>query len=193
MVRGGRRHGEDLCENFDALAWGHGDRPTEAQKRRVARNTVVDEHEARVTTDVAVDTRGHRDVVGSRDELRLVTDDHGPEELGLALQVEPVYVVRRVAHETSGQLARTEMRERAEALDLEGTVRDELTSDLHVREGALAEVRSREQTSLLLHGLAVLADVVGCGDDTTGQRVIKGLMETLDNANDCGHVLSSPF
>ena len=85
------------------------------------------------------------------------------------------------------------MGEGSETLDLEGPVRDELTSDLHVGEGALTQVRPREQPGLAGHGLAVLTDVVGRGDHTTGQGVVQGLVEALNNADDCGHFLPFPF
>lgn len=186
-------HGEDLSENFDALARRHGDRATEPKQMVMSWLAIVDQHESRVATDVAIDACSHGDIVSARDKLGLVTDRNRPVELALALEVEPVYVVRGAPNQACRQLAGTEVRQAAEGLDLEGPVSDELSGDLHVRPGSVTKVGAREQTGLGRHGLVVGTDVLNSGRNATAKRVVQGLMQSLNNSNDCGHFLSSPF
>lgn len=193
MIRIARDHGEDLSENFDALARGHGDRSTEPKQMVVSWLAVVDQHEGGVATDVAIDACGHGDIVGARDELGLVTDRDRPIELALALEVEPVHVICGAPDQACRQLTGAEMRHAAEGLDLEGPVSDELAGDLHVRPSSVTKVGTREQTGLIRHGLVVGTDVLGSGRNPPAKRVVQWLMETFNNTNDCGHVLSSPF
>jgi hypothetical protein len=85
------------------------------------------------------------------------------------------------------------VREAAERFNLEGPVSDELSGDLHVRPGSVTKIGSREQTGLSGHGLVVGTDILCSGRNATAKRVVKGLMETLNNTNDCGHFISFPF
>jgi hypothetical protein len=185
-------HGEDLSENFDALARRNGDRSTEPKQMVMSGLAVVDQHEGGVAADVAIDACGHGDIVGARDELGLVTDRDRPEELALALEVEPMHVVRGAPDQACRQLAGAEVRQATEGLDLEGPVSDELSGDLHVRPRSVTEIGSREETGLRCHGLVVGTDVDGRRCNTAAKRVVKGLMETLNNTYDCGHFLSLP-
>lgn len=184
-------HGEDLCENFDTLARGNGDRATEAKQVVMSRLAVVDQHETGITTDVTIDTGCHRNVVRSGDELGLVTDGDSPEELRLALEVQPMHVVCRASDQTGGEETRTEVREATKRLDLEGTVGNELTGDLHVGPSAVTQVLSREQTGLRGHGLVVGTNLAGRCRHTASESVIQGLMEAFDYADDCGHFFLS--
>lgn len=177
-------HLEDLCEDVDALAGRDEDGAPEAQQRRMARVAVIDEDQVGVPTDVAVDASGHRDVVRSRRELGLVAYGQGPEELSLALEVQPVDAVRRGHGGQTGP----EVRPDAERLDLEGTVGHELTGDTHVGPRLVAQVVTREQPGLGRHRLVSSADVDGCGYDTTAHGIVQGLVQSLDHAYDSWHL-----